>query len=707
VTLGGPSLNASCRRCGAQNAGFAKFCINCGQPVVNVLLSTLPPTERAVTKAPSQPPTTPPPSAAARDTHLADPLIGRLIADRYRVLELIGRGGMGVVYKAEHARIGKVLALKLLTGELTRDQEQVARFKREALMSSRLSHPNTVQVFDFGEADGLAYLAMEYVRGRDLGVIVSEAGRLDAERTAKIVIQICSSLSEAHDKGIVHRDLKPENIMIIASQAGDDVAKVLDFGLAKLRESSELSDVTSSGAIVGTPYYMAPEQIRGEAVTPACDVYALGALLYACLTGSVPFDAATPMGVLTRHLTEEPTPPNVRVPELSLSRNFERLILVALAKNPSDRFPSVTALQSALVDELRGAGDSVKLLLDSNQLRGLTGDEQAATRDEVERYERKLRRRSYFAWALSGLAVLGAVAGAVRVYRTLFSPPAFQGFELEPNNAASEARLLPFPLDVRGHLGQRLDRQRSDRDFFRVDIPAGGDTVHLAFDPLPNLATCISLYPPDSQDPFGRYCTGAPDVGIDVSALRLTPGTWIVALMQDRETYFESGPPPVYENVSDEYRLQVESRAATPEREVEPNDGPPLGNALALGASLRGALAWARDVDLVCAPANARRVRFSVEDAPDRPRSHYSVLEVTSHGGPDNGIPVRVHRAGASVPASARDVIGTWRGPWIQVDAGAPPCVELTLTPNPWGPAPPAVVAIPGPEEYLVRLEGS
>ncbi len=267
--------------------------------------------------------------------------------------------------------------------------------------------------------------------------------------------------------------------------------------------------------------------------------------------------------------------------------------------------------------------------------------------------------------------------------------------------------MLPFPLDVRGHLGQRLDRDRSDRDFFRVPLPAGSGVFHLAFDPLPNLATCLSLYPPDGQEPFGHYCTGAAGVGLDVSALRLTPGTWVVALMQDRDTYFEAGPPPVYENVSDEYRLRLEPATATPEREVEPNDAPQVSNTVALGATLRGALAWTGDVDFVCAPATAKRVRFSVEDSPDHPRSRYSVLQVTSRGGTDNGVPVRVHHAGASVPASPRDTIGVWRGAWIGVDSAAPPCVELTLTPNPWGPQPPAVVAIPGSEEYLVRLEGS
>lgn len=702
MTLSGPSAALTCRRCGAPSPGHAKFCVNCGSTVGDVPPSTLPPTERAVAKPLSVPPPT-----TARDVRFADPLIGRLIAERYRVLELIGRGGMGVVYKAEHARLGKVLALKLLTGELTRNDEQVARFKREALMSSRLSHPNTVQVFDFGEADGLAYLAMEYVRGRDLGTVVSEAGRLEADRTARIVIQICGSLSEAHDKGIVHRDLKPENIMIVGSHGGDDLAKVLDFGLAKLRESSELSNVTTSGEIVGTPYYMAPEQIRGEAVTPACDVYQLGALLYSCLTGTVPFDAATPMGVLTRHLTEEPTPPNVRVPELSLSSTFERLVLTALAKNPADRFPTAAALKDALVHELRGAGDSIGVLLDSTHLLGLTGDDQAATRDEVERYERKLRRRSYLAWSLAGIGGLLLVAGAVRAYRSVFSPPPFQGFELEPNNAASEARLLPFPLDVRGHLGQRLDKNRSDRDFFRVEVPPGGDVLHLRFEPLPNLASCIAFYPADAQEPSGRYCTGAPDVGLDVSALRLTPGSWIVAVMQDQDAYFDSGPPPVYENVSDEYRLRLEPGTAAPEREVEPNDAAPLGNAIAPGATLRGALAWAKDVDLVCAKVRPgrERARFTVEDSPDRPRSRYSVLELTPRGGPDDGVPVRIHRAGASVRPSARDVVGTWRGSWIDVDPAAPPCLELTLAPNPWGPSPPAVTAIPGSEEYLVRLE--
>jgi serine/threonine-protein kinase len=644
--------------------------------------------------------------APARERHHADPLIGRIVADRYRVLELIGRGGMGVVYRAEHSRIGKILALKLLTGELTCDSDQVARFKREALMASRLSHPNTVQVFDFGEADGLAYLAMEYVRGRDLGSVVSDAGHLGAERTARIILQVCSSLAEAHEKGIVHRDLKPENIMIVQGQSGEDVAKVLDFGLAKLRESSELSDVTSSGSIVGTPYYMSPEQIRGEAIGPPSDVYALGAVLYACVTGTVVFDAPTPMGVLTRHITEQPQPPSLRAPTLGIPKSLERIILKALAKDPSARFASAGMLQEALLEELRGKDGNVDRLLDSTQLRKLTGEDgEAATRAEFERYERKLRRRGMAAWILLGCLLVGLAVGGVRLYRSLTAPPVFQGTEIEPNDAASEALAVPFPLDVRGRVGQRVDKARSDRDFYRVTVPPGTETVRLSFEPLPNLASCLWLYPPRSQEPFARYCLGSPNVRLELGALKLTPGDWVVAVMQDRETYFESGPGPVYENVSDDYRLLVRPASPLPEREVEPNDGPPLGNVVPAGTTLRAALGWARDTDLFCAPRDAKRVRFVLDDAIERPRSHHSVLQATMRGGPDDGIPVRVHRAGAKVKASPRDVVGTYKSAPVSVDAANPPCLELTLIPNPWGPTPPAVVAPPGDEEYALKVE--
>jgi serine/threonine-protein kinase len=581
----------------------------------------------------------------------------------------------------------------------------VGRFKREALMASRLSHPNTVQVFDFGDADGLAYLAMEYVKGENLGAMVDRLGPLGAERTARIVIQICSSLAEAHEKGIVHRDLKPENIMVVKTPGGDDLAKVLDFGLAKLRESSELSEVTLNGAIVGTPYYMAPEQIRGEAVGPPADVYALGALLYSCLTGTVVFDAQTPMGVLTRHLVEEPQPPSVRAPEAGLSKGFDRLVLSALAKDPSRRFPSVNALQQALVEELQGQS-GVDVLLDRDRLETLVGaGGDAATRNEFERYERKLRRRGRAAFGLLGLVVVGAGIGSVRLYGALTAAPVFQGLEIEPNNAASEALAVPFPLDAKGRVGQRIDPQRSDRDFYRLTVPSGTEAVELSLDSVPNMALCAWLYAAGSEDPFGRYCAGVPGTRLEIPALKLTPGTFIVAVMQDREAYFEGPPPPVFENVSDDYRLTLKPTRPSSEREVEPNDSAPLGNVVPNGVALRGRLGWTRDVDLLCSSPGSKRVRFVVEDAVERPRARSSVLEVKPKSGPERDIPVRVHRAGVSVPKSPRDVSGAWRSAWIDVDPAAPPCIEVALAPNPWSPPPLAIVPLPGNEEYSVRVE--
>ncbi|HYJ10532.1 MAG TPA: serine/threonine-protein kinase, partial [Polyangiaceae bacterium] len=416
----------SCVSCGASNALIARFCNQCGMSLGQTFNATtmtissppvsLPLSIRSFGVASTRPPpalssTRPAPPAlqdrATDQRELADPLIGVVVAERYRIKEPIGRGGMGVVYRVEHARIGKLMALKLLTGELTRDPQQVARFKREAQLMSRLSHPNTVQVFDFGASDGLVYLAMEFLKGEDLGHLIRRVGPLGVTRTLKIVIQACSSLGEAHQIGMVHRDLKPENIIVMQGAEDEDVIKVLDFGLAKLREGGELSEVTSRGAIVGTPYYMSPEQIRGDDVGPESDVYSLGALTYACLTGTVVFDAHTPMGVLTKHLTELPQSPSQRFPDLKIPTSVSQLVMATLEKDPKKRLRSVVDLQQALVHELEGGGNQVEVerLLDSSHLQHVVdaADDGAATRDEVERYERQLRQRGRARWAVLAL----------------------------------------------------------------------------------------------------------------------------------------------------------------------------------------------------------------------------------------------------------------------------------------------------------------
>jgi tRNA A-37 threonylcarbamoyl transferase component Bud32 len=721
----------TCVSCGAANPLVARFCNHCGltlgasfnattltisSPPVSIPMST-----RTLGNAPTRPPpaslpsalgsTRPPPPAlqerATDARELADPLIGVVVADRYRIKEPIGRGGMGVVYRVEHARIGKHMALKLLTGELTRDPQQVARFKREAQLVSRLSHPNTVQVFDFGASDGLVYLAMEYLKGEDLGHLIRRVGPLGVERTLKIVVQVCSSLAEAHEKGMVHRDLKPENIIVMQGSEDEDVIKVLDFGLAKLREGGELSEVTSRGAIVGTPYYMSPEQIRGDDVGPESDVYALGALTYACLTGRVVFDAQTPMGVLTKHLMELPQSPSQRFPELGIPNSVSQIIMATLEKDPKRRLPTVGELQQGLIRELEQDGQpgGVERLLDFSHLRHVVdaADEAAATRDEVERYERKLRQRSRALWAVAGLAL--AVAGffGVRAFQRYSAPPVFVGEELEPNDAASEATRVPFPVTAHGIFGKRLDRERSDRDFYRFAVPAGGRPIALEVSGTSGLAQCGLLYAAGSAEPFGRYCTGSPGHRLSIPALRLPAGEYVLGLMQDREAYTKEPPPATYESISEGYQLSVGASSA-PEAELEPNDYPRDAVQLAPDESRSGQLAWMRDVDVLCARGE-QPVRFHVDDAPVRARARTAVLQVLPLAGADLEVPVRVHRAGSrDVQLSARDVVGAWQSTPMDPSQGRRPCIQLSLVPNPWAPTPHPLVAPAGEEPYTVRV---
>ncbi|HET9960328.1 MAG TPA: serine/threonine-protein kinase [Polyangiaceae bacterium] len=672
-----------CPECHALCGGTARYCAECGSP-----LST-----KSAVK---------PRTAAERESHLADPLIGRVIADRYRITEEIGRGGMGVVYRVEHARIGKLMALKLLSGELTRDPLQIARFKREAQMASQLSHPNTVQVFDFGISDGLVYLAMEYLRGEDLGHIVRREGSLSVERTTKLMIQVSGSLAEAHGKGIIHRDLKPENILVVPGQATEDLVKVLDFGLAKLRESNEPLDVTLRGAIVGTPYYMSPEQIRGENVGQESDIYALGALMYMCLTGVPVFDAQTAVGVFTKHLLEAPIPPHVRKPELGIPEGVSALVVHALAKDPQARPRSAIELRNALLEIVSGR-ISVEKLISEGELRQLRHDTEAATRDEVERYERKLRRRGRLAWAAVAVGVLGVLGVVGMLWFGIRWPSAYEGREREPNDLASQASDLRFGSKLLGKIGRRIDLERSDRDFFRVDVPASITAVRLSTRALPNFATCTWLYAAGAESPLGRYCSGAAGRDLVVAQLAIAPGSYLLAVMQDRDAYTRTGAPPVLENVSDDYELELGGVVARSNHELEPNDSERNPNILKRGSPLRGSFAFMRDVDVFCAH-EVGSLRFVIADLPDRPRSRDAVLEVTPLSGPTRDVPVRVHAANATFPSSPRDIQTPFRGPWIVGGREQADCVQLTLRPNPWSPNPPEV-APASDSEYEVTLE--
>jgi hypothetical protein len=280
----------------------------------------------------------------------ADPLLGRVLSDRYRIVRKVGEGGMGVVYQAEHALIGKKIALKVLFPELTRRTDLVARFLQEARSASRIGHENVIDISDFGQSpDGLVYIAMEFLDGEDLGRLLKTVGPLPWERARPILMQIAKGLRAAHDHGIIHRDMKPENIFLIQREGYPDFVKVLDFGIAKVVNLDEDGPrLTQTGMIFGTPEYMSPEQAQGQTPDHRVDIYAVGCIMYHLLTGQAPFTADTFMGILTKHMLEPVVPPRQRRPDLAISEEVEAIAMRAMEKDRDKRWQDMNAFYRAL-----------------------------------------------------------------------------------------------------------------------------------------------------------------------------------------------------------------------------------------------------------------------------------------------------------------------------------------------------------------------
>ncbi len=279
-------------------------------------------------------------------------LQGETLAGRFRLEELLGQGGYGAVFEAVQLSVGRRCAVKVLFPHLCADESTVARFRTEAKTTSRLTHPNSVVLYDFGRDDdaGLLFLAMELLDGRDLTTVLRSEGPLGVEETVHVVEQAAGSLQEAHDLGLVHRDIKPRNIMLLERGNDPNYVKVIDFGIAKVLGSSRMtvSDLTQTGTIIGTPKYMAPEQIRDAAIDGRTDLYALAISTYQMLTGRTPFEEGTAMEIAGRQLAERPEPPRTFHPGLALTDAFEAVLLKALAKKPEHRFDTVTEFARAL-----------------------------------------------------------------------------------------------------------------------------------------------------------------------------------------------------------------------------------------------------------------------------------------------------------------------------------------------------------------------
>jgi len=298
-----------CPQCQTTCEDLHKFCPSCGFPIGKVA-----------------------PSAD-------DPLIGRTLPGGYVILDLVGIGGMGRVYRAEQTNLARTVAVKIIHPHLVGEENAAARFITEARAASRLNHPNSVAVIDFGKTpDGQLYLVMEFLRGRDLARIAYEEGPLQLRRIIDVLRQVLAALSEAHHLEIIHRDLKPENIILEPLRTCGDFVKVVDFGLAKMRLDSADRSITSPGIVCGTPEYMSPEQGRGDPLDARSDLYAVGVILFQLLTGHLPFEAESPTQVVLMHLTAAPPDPRLVAPERKIAEPIVEVLMRSLSKLPNDRF---------------------------------------------------------------------------------------------------------------------------------------------------------------------------------------------------------------------------------------------------------------------------------------------------------------------------------------------------------------------------------
>ena len=286
------------------------------------------------------------------DTLALDPLIGKIISERYRVLERIGRGGFGAVYKVQHVRLDKTLALKVLFEHTHQNPRMIKRFEREARATCRIGHDNIVEITDFARDRRVGYyFVMEYLAGETLCERLRKLGPMPVARIIHVGCQIADALAATHSKGIVHRDLKPDNIFLMRKRHEEDFVKVLDFGIAAMGASDEQAPrLTRHGAMLGTPAYMSPEQAEGKPADNRSDIYSLGIILYEMATGKVPYRNAASMAVLEMHRSTEPIPPRKARPDLDIPSAMEAIILRALRKSVSQRYQSMREVYNDLVN---------------------------------------------------------------------------------------------------------------------------------------------------------------------------------------------------------------------------------------------------------------------------------------------------------------------------------------------------------------------
>jgi serine/threonine protein kinase len=307
-----------CPQCGSENTSDSKFCRSCASPLAE-------PGEYILTETIRAP-------AKELDS-------GTVFAGRYQVIEELGRGGMGRVYRVLDKKLGEEVALKLIKPEVASDEKTIQRFRNELRTARKIGHPNVTRMYDLGEDQGTHYITMEYVRGEDLKSFIRRSGRLTVDKAITIAAQVAEGLAEAHRQGVVHRDLKPQNVMIDR----DGNARIMDFGIAR---SLSGKGITGAGTFIGTPEYMSPEQVEGKDIDQRSDIYSLGIVLYEMLTGRRPFEGDTALDVAVKQKSE--TPPDPRLLNPQISDELDRVILKCLEKRKESRYQSAMEILSDL-----------------------------------------------------------------------------------------------------------------------------------------------------------------------------------------------------------------------------------------------------------------------------------------------------------------------------------------------------------------------
>ena len=304
----------------------------------------------------------------ARNKTSDDVYLGQVLNNRFKVESKIGEGGFGAVYRGVQLATGRKVALKLLHPDMTKDDNLVARFRREGMVLCNLRDAHTITTYDFDQTpSGTLYIAMELLEGKSLHQVFHEEAPLEWKRVFKILTEMCSSLAEAHAQGIVHRDLKPENIYLEARSGNPEFVKILDFGIAKVMRGETIDpqspQLTATGQTLGTLEYMSPEQLMGKPLDGRSDVYALGVLAYEMITGRLPFpDAKGPAGLITAQLKQTPAPPSQAHPKAMLPDAADRAILKCLEKDKNNRYPDVSALAVALQGVISGQSSELAAL---------------------------------------------------------------------------------------------------------------------------------------------------------------------------------------------------------------------------------------------------------------------------------------------------------------------------------------------------------